>query len=212
MPCSKTSVRTTRLGKKYPLVRNVPRKTYVAESKADIENLLVYIDNSDTVSFLFDSEFTSTPSIVASFVSTPSLPQAIANVFIETATSTGATLRTSALTTGFIAVHAMHIEGSATPDYTFSPVVTVLPIMGPANAGAAPSVTSPTVISNPAAVVVYTLYVNGSQVPGYVDVDLSTLSTYNYSVGDVGTSTYVDVTVTNTKGTILVTSNAETIT
>ena len=206
MPCIKTNVRNTRLKKKYSLVRNVSRPVYVAEKSADIENLLVYIENSDVVSFVFDTAFPDTPSIVASFVSVT--PAAIVNVFIESASSVGATIRTSAPTTGFISVQAMYIEGCEAQDYTFAPVVTVPPVMGPAISGSPPSITAPVVIANPSSTAQYTLYVNGLQVPGYVNVDLASLSSYTYQVADIGTLTYIDATVTNSKGAVSSLSNS----
>jgi hypothetical protein len=210
MVCTKTNLRSARFKKKYSLVRNLPRYSLVASSDAGVENLLVRIEDSDSVSFSFSEPFTSTPNIVASFIAVD--PQALVNVFIETASSTGATIRTSATTTGYISVHAMYIAGAPVPDYSFAPVVIVSSVMGGATVGSPPAVSAPTYLSNPAASTLYTLYVNGSPVPGYVSVPLASLTSYTYLIADVGNLTYVDVTVTNSKGSVTDTSNSVTIT
>lgn len=210
MGCIKTNLRAARLKKKYSLVRNLPRNAYVAASDAGLENMLVRIEGTDSVSFSFTTPFPDVPSIVASFISTE--PVGSVNVFIETASSSGATLRTSSVASGYISVHAMYIEGCEVQDYSFTPVITVSPLLGAAVSGSPPSITAPSVISNPSSTVLYTLYVNGSTVPGYISVDLASMSTYTYLIADIGNPTYIAVSVTNSKGTVSGVSNSVTIT
>lgn len=116
MGCARTSLGTARLKKKYPLVRNIPKTVYATDVNAEVENLLLEISNSDVLTVTFGTPFSGIPNIVASFIS--SSPVGAVNVFVETASKTGAIIRTSAPATGLISVQAMYIESCQVQDYT----------------------------------------------------------------------------------------------
>lgn len=116
MGCAKISLGTARLKKKYPLVRNIPKNAYVTDTNAEVENLLLEISNVDVINVTFNTPFSGIPNVVASFISTS--PVGAVNVFVETASKIGATIRTSAPVTGFISVQAMYIESCPIQDYT----------------------------------------------------------------------------------------------
>lgn len=116
MGCVRTSLGTARLKKKYPLVRNIPKTVYVTDVNAEIENLLLEISNDDVITVTFSTPFSGTPNVVASFISTSTV--GAVNVFVETASKTAATIRTSAPATGLISIQAMYIESCPIQDYT----------------------------------------------------------------------------------------------
>jgi len=130
MGCTRTSLR--RLGrKKYPLVRHVPNLQYVTSQGLELENIIADIINSDIVTVAFEEPFSEIPSVVANFV--PESPVGNVNVFVEAASKTHVTIRTSSVITGKIHVHAMYIQGCGPASYTI----------------AAPEVIAPTVLSLP---------------------------------------------------------------
>lgn len=109
MGCTRINLRS--LGrKKYPLVRqNTPRLAYITGTVLELESVIVDIQDANRVVVTFETPFTATPSVVASIIT--QAPVGGANVYVESVSTTGAVIRTSALTTGKIHVHAMWIEG-----------------------------------------------------------------------------------------------------
>jgi hypothetical protein len=116
MPCAKIRLADAgKYRKKYPHVRNIPRYVYASQKTLEIQSMFVDIADSDVVTFTFSEPFTGTPSVVANILIYDSV--GAVNVYVETASATGATIRTSAPTTGKITVHAMYAEGCDAVDY-----------------------------------------------------------------------------------------------
>jgi hypothetical protein len=123
-----TRLRLRQLGrKKYPLVRNIPRFELVSNTGFEIESLIVDIVDTDSVTVLFDSPFSSIPSVIANVVTVTSPPifeLGNVNVYVESIALDRAVIRTSAPITGKIHVHAMKIQGCDSPDV--NPILTNL--------------------------------------------------------------------------------------
>ena len=109
-----TRIRLRQLGrKKYPLVRNVPRYELVSNTGFEIESLIVDVVDSDSVTVLFDTPFSSLPSVIANLVTVQQLGNV--NVYVESIALDRTVIRMSAPITGKIHVHAMKIQGCDSP-------------------------------------------------------------------------------------------------
>lgn len=107
MGCNRTRVRD--LGrKKYSIVKTLPRFEYISNKNIEIENIIAEITEADTKIVIFDKPFSGIPSVVANFVSLSALPGI--NVFVESASTVQAVIRTSAPVTGQIHIQAIYIE------------------------------------------------------------------------------------------------------
>lgn len=116
MPCAKIRLADAgKYRKKYPHIRNVPKYVYASQKTLEIQSMLVDIVDSDVVTITFPEPFAGIPSVVANIMVYDAL--SIVNVCVETASTTGVTVRTSAQTTGKITIHAMYAEGCDVVDY-----------------------------------------------------------------------------------------------
>lgn len=133
-----TRVRLRQQGrKKYPLVRNIPKYEYISNTNFEIESLIIEMLDSDTMNVIFETPFSSVPSVVANFI-TP-LEAANVNVYVESTSPLGATIRTSAPVTGLLHVHAMYIDECGPA--IIEPIIITLPILGPVVVGGNPVIT-----------------------------------------------------------------------
>ena len=108
MSCLRVKLRDLgRYQKKYPLVRHEPRVQLISDKTVEIENLIIDIVESDTVTASFAKPFTSIPNVVAGFISLTLVGNV--NVYVETVSVSSVTVRTSAPVTGKISVQAMYI-------------------------------------------------------------------------------------------------------
>ena len=138
-----TRVRLRQLGrKKYPIIRNLPKYEYISNSNFEIESLIVEILDSDTKNITFETPFSSVPSVVANFI-TPS-EAANVNVYVESTSPLGATIRTSAPVTGLLHVHAMYIDECGPA--IIEPIIITLPVLGPVIVGGSPVITPVVVV------------------------------------------------------------------
>jgi hypothetical protein len=108
MSCLRVKLRDLgRYQKKYPLVRHEPRLQLISDKIVEIENLILDINNADTVTAAFEKPFTSTPNVVVGFISLTSVGNV--NVYTEAVSINSVTVRTSSPVTGKITVQAMYI-------------------------------------------------------------------------------------------------------
>jgi len=109
--CNRTRLlNLSKYRKKYSLVRQIPKFTYVSNTTPEIENIIVDVPVlTDTVTVLFDSPFTGEPNVVANFISFGNYGNV--NVYILSVSTTSVVIKTSVPVTGKIAVQAMYIDG-----------------------------------------------------------------------------------------------------
>ena len=96
-----------RYQKKYPLVRNTPRFSLVSDSEVEIETRTVPINATDTVNVTWEIPFSGVPNVVVGFIE--SVAPVSVNVYVESVTTLGCTVRTSSATNGDIAIQAIYI-------------------------------------------------------------------------------------------------------
>jgi surface protein len=195
--------------KKYPLVRNLSKTQLVANTGAEIENIIHDVPVlSDTHVITFASPFSGIPSVVANFISISE--HGNVNVYVLSISVTSVTVRTSAPVIGKIAVQAIYIEGC--PAVEVAPYVVVPPVLAAASTGSPVSCTAGLVAGIPAAnSILYTLYIGGLPVVGYVGVNLVTINSYVYQVSDAGQSVFVELLATSPIGSTSVNSNTVTV-
>ena len=95
----------------YP-ISNPGSKLFEVFSAKPLEASVQTVDivGTDQVSFSFERSFTSVPVVVAGFVSLSSAVAGV-NVYVESVTRTGGTVRTSApVDSAKIAIHAVYVE------------------------------------------------------------------------------------------------------
>ena len=109
MSCYKFSaIDTNRWQIQYPLVRSKKGNMLVSDSPVEIMYKVLDISESDSLTLVFDSPFVSIPKVIAGFVSLTASVGNV-NVYVETVSKTGCTIRTSSAVTGKIAVHAINL-------------------------------------------------------------------------------------------------------
>jgi hypothetical protein len=75
-----------------------------------MDYLMVDVTQSDTIPFTFNRAFSAAPSVVANFVSLNTLVGGV-NVFVESVSSTGGVIKTSAPISGRVSIQAILILG-----------------------------------------------------------------------------------------------------
>lgn len=211
MACNRVTLADfSKYRKKYPLVRNLPKTQLVANTGAEIENVIHDVPVlSDTHIITFASPFSGIPSVVANFISISE--HGNVNVYVLSISVASVTVRTSAPVIGKIAVQAIYIEGC--PAVEVAPYVVVPPVLAAASTGSPVSCTAGLVAGIPAAnSILYTLYIGGLPVVGYVGVNLATINSYVYQVSDTGQSVFVELLATSPVGSTSVNSNTVTVT
>lgn len=139
--CNRTSLR--RLSKKkYHIVPVRKNERYASNKNFEIENIIVEVLESDTVTVTFKEPFTEKPNVVANFVTISG--DSNVNVYVDSVTKTQAVIKTSSVITGQIHVQAMYSAGCGPS--VISPVVIQVPVLGPAVPGGGPVITQPVVI------------------------------------------------------------------
>lgn len=121
MACNRVRVADiSKYRKKYPLVRNLPKYTYVSDKSPEIENIILDVPVlSDTVTVIFDEPFSGIPSVIANFISIG--PFGNVNVYITNVSTTSVTVCTSIPIVGKIAVQAIYIDGCSSSSSFPSP-------------------------------------------------------------------------------------------
>lgn len=211
MACNRVTLADlSKYRKKYPLVRNLPKTQLVANTGAEIENIIHDVPIlKDTHVITFNSPFSGIPSVVANFISISE--HGNVNVYVLSISASSVTVRTSAPVVGKIAIQAIYIEG-CTP-IEVAPYVISPPVLAAAFTGGTVSCTAGLVAGTPPPTsILYTLYIGGSPVVGYAGVSLATINSYVYQVSDAGQSVYVELLATNPIGSTSVNSNTVTVT
>lgn len=108
----------------YPLTRSDDNQYLFANAPLEAAHTSVELVDADSATYTFNRPFSGTPNVVVGFVSvSPDSPNV--NLYAETATETGGTIRTSAPITGKVAIHAVYLP--AAPLILTPPEISVLP-------------------------------------------------------------------------------------
>jgi hypothetical protein len=101
-----------RLRRTYPFVRRKPRYAFKSDDIITFETAALTFTIADTGSHIFAETFTSAPIVTVTSVDTGT--NANVNVWVSQVTSSTITVRSSAIFTGEVHIHALLIEEGRT--------------------------------------------------------------------------------------------------